>query len=91
MLFTITSLISGVINLFSMNFSNNINMIKIGHSVLGALALCTAYLSLCFAYHDVYRIVYGNSNANLSIILTVVTLIGVLASTCINTVRRILP
>ncbi|XP_014365509.2 uncharacterized protein LOC106716504 [Papilio machaon] len=91
MLFTIASLISGIVNLFSMNFSNNINMIKIGHSVLGALALSTAYLSLCFGFHDVYRVVYGNNNANLSINFTVVTLIGVLTSTCINTVRRIVP
>ncbi|CAH2042390.1 unnamed protein product, partial [Iphiclides podalirius] len=90
MVCTIFSLISGIINLFAMTLNTNINLVKISHSVLGSLGLCTAYICLCFGFNDLYRVFFGNTNANLSISLTVLALIGTLASASINTFRRIL-
>ncbi|XP_068620596.1 uncharacterized protein [Battus philenor] len=90
MLCTICSLISKIVNLFSMASRCNINLIKIAHSVLGSLALCTAYLCLCLGFNNMYRMILGDQNANLSIALGVLALMGTLASSSISTFKRIL-
>ncbi|CAG5049256.1 unnamed protein product [Parnassius apollo] len=89
MIFTFFSLVSGLVNLIYMQFRNHINLTKIVHSVLGSLAISTAYICLCLGFHDLYRNIFGDKNANISIVLAAFALIGTLTSACTNIFRRI--
>ncbi|CAK1584533.1 unnamed protein product [Parnassius mnemosyne] len=89
MICTFFSLVSGLVNLISMQFRNNINLTKIVHSAMGSLAISTAYICLCLGFHNLYRNVFGDKNANLSIVLAAFALIGTLTSASTNIFRRI--
>ncbi|XP_053614703.1 uncharacterized protein LOC128677701 [Plodia interpunctella] len=88
MILTMMSLIGGLINLF-LSGSKNSLLLKTVHSCVGSLALVIAFICLCFGFDNVYRAIFGNAAANMSISFTIFALVGVLLPPVVNTFNRI--
>ncbi|CAH2264374.1 jg18438 [Pararge aegeria aegeria] len=92
MIFTILSLIGGVVNLYSTKISINNKFIRIAHAILGSLTIVFAFLSMASfpITEEISKKKHlGNTNHNLFIALTIISLILILASPIMN-VRRML-
>ncbi|XP_045501749.1 uncharacterized protein LOC123698957 [Colias croceus] len=89
LILTILSMVGGIVNAYSSKLNINPSYLKIAHSCLGSLTLSSAFLCLCFAFNSTFRVGLGDQNADLAISVTVIALVGSLASPCIGVVRRI--
>ncbi|XP_047996575.1 transmembrane reductase CYB561D2-like [Leguminivora glycinivorella] len=85
MIFTVLSLIGGVIGLFSKTAA-----IKIGHSFAGSVTLIAAFICLCLGFDKtVVRLHLNDTIANLAIAFTVIGLVGTLCSAAMSNFNRI--
>lgn len=88
MILAFCNLLGGVLTLILPKM--NSNLIKILHSFIGAATLSVAFISVIFAFHNYYRDVAGDRNANMAIVVAVLALAGTLLMTMVRTVKRIL-
>ncbi|GBP09807.1 hypothetical protein EVAR_81079_1 [Eumeta japonica] len=88
LIFTVISLIGGVINLY---IKKKGNIIKIGHALVGCATLILAFVTLIMGMDkDIFRIYVASSGANTLIALAVISLIGVMFPACFGVYRRII-
>ncbi|KAJ0174139.1 hypothetical protein K1T71_010285 [Dendrolimus kikuchii] len=88
MILTVVSLIAGFMNLICpKKFSTLLH--RTLHALIGSATLLFAFVCLCFGFNDVYRDVLGDENADLSIAMTAVALVGTLTNAFVNVVKRI--
>lgn len=89
MILTVVSLVGGAAKLtFPKKLSSLVH--RFLHVCIGILTLTVAFICLCFGFDTLYRDTMDDVNANLSIALTVVALIGTIASASLNMTRRLL-
>ncbi|CAH4035132.1 unnamed protein product [Pieris brassicae] len=86
---TILTMIGGIVNANSSRLNINKTFLTLAHSCIGSLTLCSAFLSLCFAFNSIYRVDMGDKSANFGIALSVVALVGTLVSPSLDFVKRI--
>ncbi|CAB3256971.1 unnamed protein product [Arctia plantaginis] len=82
-LLTAINLLAGIFNMF-FNRTRKLRLLRCLHMCLGALTIFMAFIALILAFDLYYRIVNGDTIANLAIAFSVFALFGILLIALLN-------
>lgn len=89
MILTCVSLVAGFMGLVCPKVFATL-LHRILHALIGLATLFFAFVCLCLGFNDLYRDVLGDENADLSIAMTSVALVGIMISSFCNIGKRIM-